>query len=142
MIAKIGIIEAIAAQYSVAHAVPLIDEMGLLPMTDALFDEISSSQQSEDIVGFILMTVDLEKEILKLCPIGMVAYIEADSFGGQGLQSAIVWENGRRSEIHSSTKNAINVALKRLGISGTNGKDEFDCLNLRKHRDTYDWIKS
>lgn len=36
--------------------------------------------------------------------------------------------------------NAINKALEHLGITKTDGKDEFDTVNLRRHRFIDDWI--
>jgi hypothetical protein len=141
-VAKLGLLEVLSAQYPAAHVIPLSQGMGLVPMTEALFDEINLSELSEDLPGFVLMTMAAEKQVLKLYPGGEVAYVEADYFGGYGSQSAIVWQKGRRCDIYPDTQNAINFALRSLGISRGHHKDEFEGLNLGRHRDTHDWVQS
>ncbi|HTE25817.1 hypothetical protein [Flavitalea sp.] len=138
-VAKHSQLETLSAQYPAAQVVSLSQELGLVPMTEALFDEINLCGLTEDLPGFVLMTVGAEMQILKLFPVGEIAYVEADYFGGNGSQSAVVWANGRRSEIYMDKHNAINFALKSLGISKKSHGDEFEALNLGRHRDTHDW---
>jgi hypothetical protein len=68
------------------------------------------------------------------------AYIEAEFFGGAGMQAA---------EISSG---AINAALRRFGVSDgpagvlygvplAPGKDPFDMVRLGRHRSVEGWLK-
>ncbi len=73
---------------------------------------------------------------------GRVAYVETEYFGGNGVQSAAVWERGA---IAFGPKQAdvgpINEALRLLGVERTNAKDEFDTVGLGRHRGNKGWIE-
>jgi hypothetical protein len=70
---------------------------------------------------------------------GKVAYVEAEFFGGTGTQACATWDiTGRVSQpvVHD---NAINAALKFLGVHIEGSHDEFDALGLGRCRDTEEW---
>lgn len=69
-----------------------------------------------------------------------VAYIEAEFFGGVGMQASIVFENEKIVSEPQVSKNAINLALQYLRVSKLNFFDEFDALGLGKYRHTEEWI--
>lgn len=70
-----------------------------------------------------------------------VIYVEAELFGGNGMQAAIVWKGGIRTHGPVCGSSAINDALKLLGVSKGADIDEFEALELGRHRDTEEWIK-
>ena len=70
----------------------------------------------------------------------MVGYIEAAYHGGAGGQSAVIWNKGKRTDLFPQQHRAINEVLRRLGVSGKNGLDEFDTVGLGDHRNTGDWL--
>jgi hypothetical protein len=68
-----------------------------------------------------------------------VAYIEAEDFGGRGLQASIVWEHGATIRpLEVATYGPINAALRLLGVQRA-GTDEFDALGLGRYRHTDAW---
>ncbi|CAM3857433.1 MULTISPECIES: hypothetical protein [Flavobacterium] len=87
---------------------------------------------------------------------GKCLYLETDYFGGPGFQIAEVWENGNlilgpiisfdgieNPKIPTKAKlvnDAINEALKEIGIYKHEGKDEFDSLRLGDYRSNDDII--
>jgi hypothetical protein len=71
---------------------------------------------------------------------GIVAYVEAEYFGGAGDQRAVVWENGR-VEAAPLGGDAINQVLRRLGVTRGTQHDEFDAVGLGDHRRTEDWLR-
>jgi hypothetical protein len=63
------------------------------------------------------------------------AIIETDYFGGAGDQAAVVY--AAESLLMSPTvaaRGPINNALRLLGVSATQGRDEFDTVELGKYR--------
>jgi len=68
-----------------------------------------------------------------------VAYVEAEFFGGDGTQAAAVWEGGRLVFGPVVAQDAINQALRLLGVMKQEHFDEFDAVNLGRHRDTDEW---
>lgn len=77
----------------------------------------------------------------KLSQNGHIAYIEAEIFGGTGIQASQQFSHGKAITTIAIEINAINVALKSLGVSQTNTSDEFDAIGLGNHRDTDRWIE-
>jgi hypothetical protein len=73
--------------------------------------------------------------------IGKVAYIEAEFFGGEGMQGAVMFDHGIIFSGTLKSKSAINMALKFLGVSKLSYGDEFEAIGLGKYRKTEDWIK-
>jgi len=73
---------------------------------------------------------------------GKSAYLEAEFFGGDGIQAAIVWEDGRMVFGPIVSHNAINEALRRLGVLNDVGHDEFEALGLKRYDHTDDWVKA
>jgi hypothetical protein len=72
---------------------------------------------------------------------GRVAYVEAEFFGGIGTQASAIFENGNARIPPVVGEDAINQALREIGVVAAKGKDEFDCAGLGKHRDTEGWLE-
>ena len=68
-----------------------------------------------------------------------LAYVEAEFFGGRGEQSAIVWRGGYLELGPVTAVDAINRALRALGVQSGEAQDEFDTLGLGRHRATERW---
>src|SRR5262245_35252043 len=66
---------------------------------------------------------------------GCVAYVEAEFFGGDGTQAAMIWENGNSRGEPFVEQHAINAALRALGVSVGGAFDEFDAIGLGRHRE-------
>ncbi len=133
-------LKIISAKYDNAQVVSVGQEISIIPMTEDLFDEINALSISEDINSFTFLTTNIEQEILKLIDNNSIGYIEADYFGGEGGQIGILWKDKRRLKLFDKTHNTINSILKYFGTTAHFGKDEFDTLNLGRHRETIDWL--
>lgn len=71
---------------------------------------------------------------------GDIAYIEAEVFGGLGTQANVMIERNGYVRSPEVAVDAINSALRSLGVKSAAGQDEFDSVGLGKHRDTDDWL--
>ncbi|MEZ4379939.1 MAG: hypothetical protein R3A79_01230 [Nannocystaceae bacterium] len=77
-----------------------------------------------------------------LRPGALFAVIATDYFGGVGTQAAAVYRG--REVVMPPTVGGINLALRRLGVARTRGVDEFESVELDRHRgcdalDDCDW---
>jgi hypothetical protein len=103
-----------------AHAFPF------LPLTDERNDELPS-------------------EIAKLCErLSMeclLAYVEAEFFGGAGAQAHALFSAGKMVGPVAVSDVAIDDALRQLGVQRGEATDEFDVVGLGQHRNTNDWLK-
>ena len=70
---------------------------------------------------------------------GRIAYIEAELFGGAGLQACLLADGGDTVGPIYRGSDAINKALSFLGVIKGHSRDEFDAVNLGLHRSTDDW---
>ncbi len=70
---------------------------------------------------------------------GRIAYVEAESFGGQGEQAALLAEDGKLVGEPNVFLNAINGALSFIGVKQGDAHDEFDAVGLGRERDTEQW---
>ena len=68
-----------------------------------------------------------------------MAYIEAEIFGGDGMQAAAVWEKGTLVFGPVVAIDAINQALRILGVTKNGRFDDFDAIDLGRYRDTEMW---
>lgn len=142
-----------AGRWVQAHLVPLPQRFGLVPITAALFDHIQERAMLDEpapFAGFSHLSAALVQAIVEATRSGPLAYIETDYFGGIGRQSAIAWHKGQLAlgPLTSATsaasniyqvplcEEAINQALRYLGVWRQNGHDEFDMLGLGKFRNT------
>jgi hypothetical protein len=77
---------------------------------------------------------------LSAAPGAVVAYVEADFFGGAGRQAAAVWAAGELVFAPVVDAAAINRALARIGVTRAGGADEFAALGLDRCRMTERWL--
>ena len=117
-----------------------------LPQNKALLP-FSSEFRSEHALPWLPLTdegSELPEKIQNICTRlsvdGRLAYVEAEFFGGLGTQAAVVWTNGIISGVPMLGPNAIDQALRSIGVIATKGVDEFDTLGLGRHRDIEGWL--
>ena len=72
---------------------------------------------------------------------GRAAYIEAEIFGGAGLQACLLADAGEIVDTIYVDVHAINAALAFLGVTAEGGQDEFDAVGLGRHRWTEEWME-
>lgn len=72
--------------------------------------------------------------LLRICETlsqnGTVAYIEAEFFGGDGSQAHTIFEQGKQIIPPVISVDAINQALRFLGVNKGSAYDEFDAVGL------------
>lgn len=140
------------------HAVVAVlrQGMALLPVTDQLFEEMTGAQPepfggplSADRPFYQLMSPAFERSLSEWSRHGPIAYVEADFFGGDGYQSAVLWRDGAREWgpafdcIFDGPQEMwpINAALARLGATlGDWALDLFAAIGLGLEQDMKDWL--
>jgi hypothetical protein len=76
----------------------------------------------------------------RLSKSGRVVYVGAEFLGGVGTQANCLFENGILVSKPTIHKNAINEALKFLGVEVAGATDEFATVRLWRHRNTDGWV--
>ena len=71
---------------------------------------------------------------------GLTAYLEAAFWGGEGIQASVLFKNGAAIERPVIARDAINRALRLLGIAASGGRDEFATVDLGRYRETDKWV--
>jgi len=128
-------------KYNKALAVDLRQDLSLIPMTEELFEQINSFSSSTSVDKFEFMTENVERNVLAAIGNNTFAYVEAEYFGGEGGQIAIIWDNNKRQRLLSFGHDKINEVLKYFGVAASQGQDEFLTVGLGLHRNTTDWVK-
>jgi hypothetical protein len=120
-----------------ARVVHLSQDVVMIPITDALYDEVGDGGAVE---RFWKLSPGLEGLAKRLSAAGSAVYVEAEFFGGVGEQNSVGWAEGQRvlGPIHAL--DAINHALRFLGVRASSGQDEFDALGLGSRRETLEWL--
>lgn len=138
----------IADEAVISSAVPPTAILVQLPQGKAMIPLSDGLREAYDI-PFLPLTAEGAEETPDglttiaeaIAKAGKVVYVEAEYFGGDGVQASIAWEatlQATRPLVHAS---AINSALQFLGVKVGDHRDEFDAIGLGKHRDTNDWIE-
>lgn len=71
---------------------------------------------------------------------GDLAYIEAEIFGGEGMQAHVLVAANGGAGLVVLAHDAINTVLRSLGLVCGNGEDEFESLGLGRYRETDGWV--
>ena len=139
IIAKNGVF--VSSPVEGAVLVQLVQGFEMLPMTSE-FREIHgipflplTDEGSED------LPVTIESFCTELSIGQQIVYVEAEFFGGDGVQACAVFTNGKLETNAVIGDAAINDALVALGVDKQSFHDEFDALGLNHHRDTDDWTE-
>ncbi|MBM7774501.1 hypothetical protein JOD54_004705 [Actinokineospora baliensis] len=148
VIASEPVLRDLAGTIEQARIVPLGQHLSLLPMTDAFFDAVAVPGAPE-LDGFQKAPPGFGSALAACSSKGPTAYVEAELFGGQGTQTAQVYNDGKvilgplhlpEDQPFPATGSPISQALRRLGAVKGEHFDEFDAVGLGRHRDTNDWI--
>ena len=154
LVGKEKVIRRAAGSFKKASVVPLAAGMAMIPLTDALYDEVlaeSGDADDETLKDFWKLSNVVAKWAAEASASAAIAYIEADIFGGTGAQRAMVWTDGQtplrplKYEVgHGSPDirkhGAFNKALRELGVSAGKEYDEFEAVGLARYQSTEDWI--
>jgi hypothetical protein len=143
VIATESVLREVVGSIEAARIVPLGHHLWLLPMTDPLATALAAPGAPE-LDEFWKAPPGLGRQLTAGSTAGPIAYVEAEYFGGTGTQCAQVWDTGATvlGPIQSAAPDGtspISQALRRLGVTRTNS-DEFDALDLGRHRRTADWL--
>ncbi|NUN47846.1 MAG: hypothetical protein HUU15_03335 [Candidatus Brocadiae bacterium] len=124
-------VERAAAACGGGSAVALEGGLSLLPLVDRVREGIDRRfpEAGTGAMGHWLREVSSA---------GRLAYVGAEFWGGQGAQWSLVEERGEIL-LSSDSIDAINLALRLLGVVAEEGKDEFDTVGLGRHRRTERW---
>jgi hypothetical protein len=77
----------------------------------------------------------------KLSRRGLIAYIEAEFWGGSGEQAHVLYKDGVALGSPVIAEHAINQALRHFGILPGDHHDEFAAVGLGRFRKTDDWTR-
>jgi hypothetical protein len=137
-----GIITRKSDAKSIAAKIPfkqfhnLNQNFVIFPLTDDLIDMHIPSPQRFKFKQFTYLSEELINILSQASSGKLITYIETEYFGGEGVQAAIVFENGK---IIFGPKQAdigpINNALKKMGVSKEPAcRDEFESIGLASFR--------
>ena len=133
-------LQVVANRFPNATIVDVGQGMFIIPMTETLYDDINKLKVSPGFDNLTYMTKNVEDIILETIDGRQLAYIEAEYLGGQGGQSAILWQEGRRFKLFEFGQGVINTILRHFGIRAKPSFDEFDTIGLGRHRNTEEWL--
>lgn len=147
IIAKEEVIKDIEERFIIAKSIPLAQNYAMVPLTDALKEDLEDLIQKEQIIYdcFEKLSGSIIEVITNTQGPYKIAYIETEYFGGEGVQAAIVWEDGKVIYGPNSSEfidNPINEALRIIGVRKIKQNDEFDEMKLGWNRDTEKWHNS
>ena len=122
------------------HSIALRGGVDMIPLT-------SEALACHDILSFLLAEEageEVPPQLLSLCEQlstkCSLAYIEAEFFGGAGTQAHAFFSEGKAVGRAVISENAINEALRYLGVKRGEAHDEFEAVGLDQHRDTDAWL--
>jgi len=145
-------VAAQAADEAGVTAVELPQGYALVPITPQALDRLGGREGRPFGDTFWFLSSGVEALARRVSHAGPIAYLEADLFGGTGIQAMVAWRDGEvwagpaitefgwpPPDPASRPHWAFNQALRTLGVDRREAFDEFDALNLGKHRHTENW---
>ncbi|HKK76465.1 MAG TPA: hypothetical protein VJ953_15400 [Saprospiraceae bacterium] len=147
-------IQGIITSFPYTGPLPHLQLLGpyhLIPLDD-------HTPREEIITPYESLSPKIRETLKTLSRQGKCAYIETNYFGGLGTQVSEIWENGERiagpllsyDGIENKMQNpavsvvaeAINQALRDMGVQRAAEKDEFDMLGLGRFRSNHSVLKA
>ena len=134
-------LQPLATAFRGARLVPLLVEpLVLAPFVQVLRTAVQSRGPDEDPRWpFGSLAREGARRVQDVCGAGALAYVEAEFFGGAGHQSAVGFLDGAVALGPVASRDAINQALRFLGVLPAGKQDEFDTVGLFRHRSTDAW---
>jgi len=142
IVSNIHSIKNFASSANLHSPSSLINELAFLPLSDSHLDALFPVQgQFDD--SMMYLSDSLKKTLAELSADGLTAYFETEYFGGQGAQSATVYNQGKCIfGPTTSDDSPISDALKLFGVVVCPGQhDEFEAVGFCRHRNNDDWIE-
>lgn len=139
------VLEPLTQAYRNARVVTLTDELAMIPMVEILRNAIQRQNhdpEKEPSWPFWHFSPEGAMTVAETCERGALAYVEARFYAGVGTQSSVGWRDGALRHGPVAASDAINQALRFLGVESEDGKDEFDTVGLGRHRLTDMWGRS
>jgi hypothetical protein len=136
------LIERVAAAAAAPPITSLSFGLVIAPLGEDQIDAITELKPGSYAHGFAYLSEALQTFLSSVTLDGALTYVETNYFGGAGSQAAAVFSGGEmvfrgatsigRESIRRD--DPINVALRKVGIEATDGRDEFDTLGLGRFR--------
>lgn len=143
IIGKGAAVSHFLSQWPAARAVDLREGWQAIPVDEALYAAIEARHPGAvRPSGLDVSPLGLSEALAAATAKGGgLAYVETEYFGGTGGQSATAFIDGREVVSPQSAKAAgpINQALRRIGVTRTDAKDEFDTIGLGERRTMTDY---
>jgi hypothetical protein len=159
IVAKREVLERHRSQYEWARVAPLEQEFGLLPIVEATWDlvNVQVTEFLREVGAESSRPSDVRYDIRKLCWAltdwleamsrdGPVAVVQVMCHGGDCEHGAAVWKDGRRTHgpavmesIDRSFDDAVNQALRLIGVEVSGSYDAFAAVGLPERRHREDW---
>ena len=122
--------------------VPLLSGVSMLPLGREFLEAHGAPFLPLTDAGEASLPPAIGEVCAQLAERGEVAYVEAEFSGGEGIQASVLFHCGGAQDPPRLARDAINVALKALGVSPRAAIDEFSAVGLGAHRDTEQWLPS
>jgi hypothetical protein len=126
--------EATVRSAASLHAAALIHKLrfGLAysELTDDLIASVGGG--APPYIELLRLTPGAAAWIAEASHVGIVAYVEAEFADGAGYHAAVVWRDGRviYGPRSSEDREALNAALRLLGVTPDGGSDELSTVGL------------
>ncbi|MBF5043148.1 hypothetical protein FGE12_12185 [Aggregicoccus sp. 17bor-14] len=142
-IARAELLQTGAKGLTTAKVVPLAQGYALLPVTQALADEVNGGKErTAAFEQFWRLSERLAHLAESWSALGPVAYVETDYVRGSGVQASVVWDAGTRVlDPSRGAAGPVNWALQRIGVQCDEAQDAFDTLGLGRLRETEAWAQ-
>lgn len=149
LVAKKSVLTDLANKFNSARVVDLVDDLGLLPMTEGLERELNPDA-AYPFEG-LRLSAGVAELILESSVSGPVSYIEAEYGGGKSHQATLVYVDGRidKGPIIDDTvwdpreaglqDRPVDQGLRAIGVVAEPESDEWDAAGLSRHCCTDDW---
>lgn len=151
--ARSGALDSIAERIQ-SRVVRLTQGIELVPVPEAATPEDWQDAYEE----FSYLAPDLSAAARLASTAGPIAYLEGETFAGEGIQRAVLWRRGQLAwgprhtcDVEADAGGelvwapdhrdaAINAALRELGVERGDAFDEYAALGLHLKRTTEDWL--
>jgi hypothetical protein len=121
--------------------VALTDHLVMVPLTDDVLEHyhIPSLPLTDGDGADVVVPPSLDLLCAKLSAHGLIVYVEAEFFGGVGEQAHVLFQDGVALGPPIMANDAINRALRHLGVVSGGHHDEFEAVGLGRFRSTEKW---